>query len=175
MKEEILTYLHDPRQLEKLYRANKLPFKRAFSMLYPEIKGTGLADFWNERLNYEADEVSIGTRSDLLFAIIASLVAGLIAKLPAILHIDEEFFYPRNIGFIIFPVLATYFAWKNKLAGSKIAFIAGAMLAGLIYINILPGSLENDTLVLSCIHLGVFLWFIFAFAFVGEARNDIDK
>ena len=51
MKDEILTHLNDPRQLEKLYRTNKVPFKREFSTLYPELKGNPLADFWNERLN----------------------------------------------------------------------------------------------------------------------------
>src|SRR5215212_8810829 len=112
MKDEILTHLNDPRQLEKLYRTNKVRFKREFSTLYPEIKGNTLADFWNERLNYESDEINWGTGRELLFVIIASLFAGLIAKLPSLLSINEEFFYPRNAGFIVFPALMGFFAWK---------------------------------------------------------------
>src|SRR5215218_8808533 len=101
MKDEIRNHLNDPRYLEKMYRTNKVHFKQEFSILYPELKGNSLADFWNERLNYEGNEVHWGTGRELLFVIIASLVAGVIAKLPAFLGISEEFFYPRNIGFII--------------------------------------------------------------------------
>ena len=175
MKEEILTHLNDPRTLEKLYRTNKLSFKREFSALYPELRGNTLADFWNVRLNYESDEISWGTRRELFFVIIASLIAGVIAKLPAILSIDEEFFYSRNIGFIIFPVLTTFFAWKNKLSIGKIAFIAFVTLAGVIFINSLPNVKQSDTLILSSIHLLVVLWSILGFAFVGEARNNDEK
>jgi hypothetical protein len=175
MKAEILTHLNDPGQLEKLYRTNKVNFKRAFSALYPELKGNSLADFWNERLNYETDEINWGTRGELLFVIIAALVAGLIAKLPAFLSIDEEFFFSRNVGFVIFPALSAYFAWKNKLSTPKIAFIVGTTLVGLIFINSLPNVKQSDTLVLSCIHLLLFLWSILSFAFVGEARNNDEK
>src|SRR5688500_9374181 len=175
MKDEILTYQNDPRQLEKMYRTNKVHFKREFRTLYPELKGNTLADFWNERLNYESDEINWGTGRELLFVIIASLVAGVIAKLPAFLSINEDFFYPRNIGFIVFPALMAYFAWKNKLSTGKIAFIAGTTLVGLIFINSLPDVNSSDTLVLSCIHLLIFLWSILGFAYVGEIKNNLEK
>lgn len=175
MKDEILTHLNDPRQLEKMYRTNKLHFKREFSTLYPELKGNALADFWNERLNYESDEIKWGTGRELLLVIIASLLAGVIAKLPTLLSISEDFFYPRNIGFIIFPALMAWFAWKNKLSTGKIAFIAGTTLAGLFFINFLPDVKESDTLILSCIHLLLFLWAVLGFAFVGGWQNNDEK
>jgi hypothetical protein len=175
MKDEILTHLNDPRQLEKLYRTNKLQFKREFSILYPDLKGNTLADFWNERLNYVSDELNWGTARELLFVIVASLMAGVIAKLPAILHINEEFFYPRNIGFIIFPALSAYFAWKNKLSFSKIASIGSLILVSVLFINSLPDVDKSDTSLLSCIHLLLFLWAILGFAFVGEKPNNAEK
>ena len=101
MKDEIISNLDNPGQLERLYRADKPTFKRAFKALYPELKDNTLVGFWNERLNFPREEVSWGTSKDLVFVIIASLLAGVIAKLPAFLPIGEEFFYPRNIGFII--------------------------------------------------------------------------
>lgn len=175
MKDEILIHLNDPRQLEKMYRANKSHFRRAFGTLYPELKGNTIADFWNERLNYESDEINWGTRTELLFVIVASVVAGVIAKLPALLPVSEDFFYPRNIGFIIFPALMAYFAWKNKLSAIKIAFIAGATCLGIIFINSLPDLKKSDTSILSCIHLLLFLWCILGFAFVGEKINNEEK
>jgi hypothetical protein len=174
-QDEMLSHLNDPGKLEKMYRSDKVNFKRIFRVLYPELKSNSLADFWNERLNYEGDEINWGTGRELLLVMIASLVAGLIAKLPAILPIGEEFFYTRNIGFVVFPLLTGYFAWKNKLSAGKVGFITGLTLAGLIFINSFPDVKKSDTLNLSCIHLVLFLWSIMGFAFVAEQRNNTEK
>lgn len=175
MKDEIITYLNDPRQLEKLYRSNKVPFKQVFSTLYPELKGNPVADFWNERLHYENDEINWGTGRELMFVLIAGIMAGFIAKIPAIFQIDEEFFYPRNIGFIFLPLLTAYFAWKNNLQPYRIAVIAGVMLGSLIFINDIPASPNSDTLILACIHLLVVLWVLLGAAFVGNQLSDYNK
>lgn len=171
MKDEILLHLNEPKQLEKLYRSDKPAFKRAFNTLYPELKNHALAGYWNERLNFASEEISWGSRKDLVFVIIASLLAGLIAKLPGFLHLNEDFFYPRNIGFIVFPFLTAYFAWKNKLSTIKIVSLASATIVGLIFINFLPHVEKSDTLILSCIHLILFLLSVLGFSFVGDTRN----
>jgi hypothetical protein len=175
MKEEILSHINNPGHLEIMYRSNKASFKQAFGAIYPELKGNSIADCWNERLNYESNELNWGTGRELLFVIIASLVAGIIAKLPAILDLDQELFYSRNVGFIVFPILTAFFAWKNNLSAGKISFIAGTTLAALIFINLLPQNDKSDTLVLSCIHLLLFLWSILGFAFVNDQRNNVEK
>ncbi len=175
MKDQIFTHLNDPVQLERLYRTNKGTFKKDFNFLYPEIKENILAKFWHERLNFENSEINPGTGKELLFVLFASLVAGIIAKFPAFFGIDEDFFYPRNIGFIVFPMLAAYFAWKNKLSKGKIAIIVITILTGAIFINSLPNVSESDTLILSCIHLVLFLWAILAFAYVGGKGGNVEK
>lgn len=174
MKSEIQSNLYNPKQLEKLYRSNRGQFKQEFNTLYPELKDNVVADFWNERLNYETDELNWGSGREWIFIIVASLLAGMIAKLPDILTINEDFFYPRNIGFIVFPALSAYFARKNKLSVAKIAFIGLLTLVGVLFINSLPVE-ETDTLILSCIHLLIFLWLILCFAFVGEWQNNEGK
>ena len=175
MKNDILANLNNPAALEKLYRSDKATFRREFRTLYPDLNNNDLVGFWNERLSYHGEEVSWGTRTDLVFVVIAALVAGIIAKTPAIFHIKEEFFYPRNIGFIIFPLLTAYFSWKNKLSRRQNIFIIIAMLVGIIFINALPDTPKSDTLVLSCIHLPLVLWSILGFAFVGEAGLQPEK
>ncbi len=175
MKNQILPNINDPEQLEKLYRTNRNNFKKDFNTIYPEIKGSPLADFWNERLNYESDDLNWGSARDLIFVLVASLIAGILAKFPAFFSIDEEFFYPRNIGFIVFPALTAYFAWKNKLSAGEIIFINAVILAGLIYINLLPDVRESDVLILVCIHLLLVLWSVLGFAFVGSKNNTDGK
>ncbi|NII29350.1 DUF4153 domain-containing protein [Pseudoflavitalea sp. X16] len=176
MRDQILSNLDNPAQLERLYREDKSGFKRSFNVLYPELKDSTFASFWNARLNFAKEEISWGTAKDLVFVIITALLAGLIAKLPVILSIDEEFFYMRNAGFIVFPMLSAYFAWKNQLSAGKIVFITGATLVGLLFINFFPDDTgRGDSLILSCIHLPILLWAVLGFAFVGEQRNDVEK
>jgi hypothetical protein len=175
MKDQILGHVNNPGELEKLYRSNKSLFKREFNTLYPEIQGSQWAVFWNERLNYERDEINWATGRELVFVLIAVLFAGLTAKLPAIFHIDEEYFFTRNAGFVIFPALSAYFAWKNKLSIPKIAFVAGLALVGLLFINWLPDNKKSDTLILSCIYMAFFLWSLLGFVFVGGRDNNAEK
>ena len=174
MKNEILAHSSQPGALEKLYRSNRTLFKREFNAVYPQLKGDLLADFWNERLNFEDEQRHLGSSRELLFVIIASLLAGVIAKLPAFFPIDEDFFYLRNIGFIVFPPLMAYFAWKHHLSINKIGFLIGAGLAALVFINLLP-SKESDITILSCVHLLLFLWSLLGFAFVGTKHNDVER
>lgn len=175
MKNEILSNFNNPKELEMLYRGNKAQFKREFNGMYPELQGNSAADFWYERLNFTQERTRRRSQTELLFVILAALVAGTTAKLPAIFSIDEEFFYPRNFGFIVFPVLMVYFGWRNKISSGKIVFIALSALAGLIYINMLPNVPNSDTLFLACTHLLLFLWILFGFTFVGDWRNNVAK
>jgi hypothetical protein len=117
----------------------------------------------------------LGTTRDIAFVIIASLFAGAIAKLPAFFNLDEEFFYQRNIGFIVFPILSLYFARKNKLNTKAIVFISVAILASLFYINFLPYQTKSDSVLLSCIHLPLLLWCVLGYAFVGGSLSNYEK
>ncbi|WP_276497349.1 DUF4153 domain-containing protein [Pontibacter litorisediminis] len=175
MRNEILNYLDEPRQLERLYRSNKVTFKQEFSTLYPQLSGNLVAAFWHERLNFESEEISWGSRAEFLFVVLAALVAGILAKLPAILPISEEYYYPRNIGFIVFPFLAAYFAWINKLTAYTAALISMVMLVCLVYINILPNNPTSDTLVLACIHLPLLLWVLLGVTYTGSDLRDYRK
>ncbi len=180
MKNEILSSLDNPRVLEKLYQENKAAFRREFNELYPQLTNTSVADFWHERLNYESEKIFLTNRTELIFVIVTTLLAGIGVKLPEIFSIDEEFFYPRNIGFLVFPFLTAYFVWKNKLTGKKIALLAGVMVLSMLFINLLPGALNgsarpSDTLLLSCIHLLLFLWAATGFAFAGERTGSFKK
>lgn len=172
MKNNIHLNIDNPQELEKLYRTDKSSFKREFNLLYPDLKENKLADFWNERLNYESPDIYWGSRGELAFVIIASLFAGLIAKIPAYMQVDEIFFYTRNAGFVIFPILTFYFAWKNKLSANKILIAAAAILISVIFINMLPLNDKSDTLILSCIHLPLFLWCVLGLAFTGSRLNN---
>lgn len=175
MKESIQSLWDNPNLLEKHYRKNKSEFRQEFSLIYPQLKGQPLAEFWHERLNFDSDRISWGSRTEWNFVIVAALLAGILAKFPAIFSSDEEFFYSRNLGFIAFPFVAAYFAWKNKLTLQSLAIPFGVILVSAIYINLLPEAQASDTLVLACIHLPLLLWGMLGFVFSGAKVNDLSK
>jgi len=168
MKEEIVNNLDNPKQLEKLYREDKTTFIRAFNTIYPDIKDKQTAQVWNERLNFENEELSFGSNKELIFTIVAAFIAGLLAKMPEFTTINADYFYPRNIAFIIFPLMTAYFLWKQKSQQKSIIICSVAILLSVFYINLLPNNSESDTLILACIHLPLFLWTVLGISFVGN-------
>ena len=172
MREEIKNNLDNPVQLEKLYQENRTIFKREFNLIYPDIRETATAQIWNARLNFENEKISWGTSKELIFVIVLSFIAGLIAKIPDFTEIKPDYFYPRNIGFVVFPLLAAYFAWKQKNQTKNILIVSAAFLVSVVYINLLPDDPNSDTLMLACIHLPLFLWTVLGFTFVGDKLKN---
>lgn len=90
MKENILGNLDNPEQLELLYRTNKVMFKKAFNLIYPEIESSAIAQVWYQRLNFEQREISWGSKYELMFVVALSLIAGLVAKLPNFMGLEDR-------------------------------------------------------------------------------------
>jgi len=175
MNEQLLSLLDQPSELEKLYRKNKKVFTESFNQLYPSLQGNPLADAWHERLNFESEGVQWGTKGDWQFIVIAALLAGTLAKFPALFDIKDEFFYPRNLGFVVFPFLYAYFIRKNKLPLSAVLVPIITTLLAACYINFLPESETTDTLFLACIHMPLFLWGMLGFVYSGSNLKDLNK
>ncbi|MDF2158587.1 hypothetical protein [Algoriphagus sp. CAU 1675] len=175
MKESILSHLDQADKLEKLYRSNKSSFKEEFNELYPQLKGQPLAEFWHERLNYETDTISWGSAKEWKFVALAALLAGLLAKFPAIFFLEEQFFYPRNLGFVVFPFVSAYFLWKTQTSRKTIGILAVVMAIAALYINLLPDNKESDTLILACMHLPLLLWAILGASFSGGHISNLGK
>lgn len=175
MKSLIKEHLNNPAELEKLYRENKSHFEDNFKEIYPEIKGNELAKFWIERLNYQSSEISWGSKYELIFIVVLSIVAGLIAKIPYIFGLSTELFYSRNISFIAFPLIATYFIWKQQLPIKKIYPIYIAFILSIIYLNYLPNDFNSNSIVLACIHMAVFSWSILGFTFTAKENYSLSS
>lgn len=175
MHDAILSNLNNPGQLEKLYRTNKPTFKTAFDALYPQLRDNPLAEGWYQRLNYVQDDQLWGTPRERAVVVAASLLAALLAQLPKLLALNEAFFYTRNAGFIVLPLLMTYFAWKNRISRRTGAWLTGLTLFAVVFINFLPGNPASNTLILSCIHLPLWLWSLLGFAFGGgKLKGDVN-
>lgn len=160
MKQEIINHIDDPAFLEKLYRSNKSLFRESFMAISPEVQGKPATEFWKERLSYDGNSISWGSKQEFLFIFIGCLVAGLIARIPFTFEISSDYFYPRNVGFVVFPVLIGFFAWRNQITRNHLGILAGILSIFALYINLLPDQPESDTLILACLHLPILMWVI---------------
>jgi hypothetical protein len=168
MKEDIRNNLNQPAQLEQLYRRNKSLFKKSFDELYPDVQDNPYAQVWHERLHYEQPEISWGQKNELIIVVVLGLIAGFLAKLPDFFGLEHDYYFQRNISFVIFPALTAYFAWKKALPLPKVIIITVIMLLSAAYINSLPFDDSSDTLLLAAIHLPIFLWAVLGFVFTGN-------
>lgn len=178
MKAEILANINQPEQLEKMYRNNKSGFKKAFSELDLNQMDRNLASFWNARLSFNKEEGDWVNSKDLMRILLLALLAGFLARIPDIFSIEEEFYYSRNLGFIVFPALILFFGWKRHLSIRSTVGLSILLIASLVFINWLPGTSSTDTVVLSSIHMVLFLWSLLGFTFIGgkmgPAENRLD-
>jgi len=172
MRNEILNNIDNPKQLEKLYRDNKVSFKKEFNQIYPGHQENRSLSFWHERLNFEKEKQAIGSKNEIIIVIAFALIAGLIANIPNFSGIDKARFFTRNISFIVFPVLSSYFIWKQKLAFKQWLFPLMATLIAAMYINLLPNNTNSSSITLSFIHIPIFLWATFGYSFLGEHINS---
>lgn len=168
MVTQIKNSLDNPLQLETLYRENKVKFKQAFESLYPEIQNKLLAQYWHQRLHHERSVIQWGTRLETSIIIILSILAALAANIPLFTGIDEKSFYLRNIGFLFLPMIAIYFTWKESVPLKHTMILIVLLVLSIIYMNILPGDKQSDTILLACIHMPLFIWALPGYAFTGD-------
>jgi hypothetical protein len=175
MENEIKNNINNLKQLELLYRENKSAFTNAFNTIYIDIKEQASAQIWNERLNYKEGDITWGSKNEILFIVIAALVSGLIAKIPSFLGIEFDIYLSRNIGFVVFPMLGFYFAWKQALSKNKYILPILLFIGSAIFINLLPNNEKSATILLATIHLPILLWAILGYLFIGGNLKDESK
>jgi hypothetical protein len=173
-EEEIINQIDNPKKLEKLYRKNKTSFERSFNSIYPRISDNSNAQVWNERLNYSQEETFFGNKYDIAFIFLATLVTGLATHIPKFISIRRDIFLQRNLGFLFFTMLMVYFSWKEKIGVKKLIVPFLSVLIAAFYINLLPNN-YNDSIILACIHLPIFLWMIAGYLFVGGELRSTQK
>ena len=167
MENEIKININNPKQLEKLYRNHKGAFTIAFNNIYPKITNEPAAQAWNERLNYKDEHLTWGNKNEIIFIVVAAFVGGLIAKMPSFLGLEYDLYLPKNIGFIVFPILTAYFIWKQQLSMTKLVLPLFLIIASAFFVNSLPHNAKSATFILTTIHLPIFLWAILGYAFIG--------
>lgn len=181
MQNKIREALDVPEQMEQLYRSDKKSFTRAFFEILPEIESSPVAAFWKARLNFAKVRESARkfTANDILLVIMASLITGLLIKIPQIfdLDVDKFFFYEKNTGMIILFGLSLYaFMTAANIRLKHVLIATAVFLVSAIYINLLPSREDSHSIVLVYLHLPIMLWAMYGLIFIGfDFRNNLRR
>ena len=175
MKTQIIEKINNHEFLENAYRKDSAAFKQSFIEAYPSIKDELLAKAWYERLNYKQSDISWGIKNEWkVVAILAAIVAAF-ALIPNFIAVEQDVFYAKNIGFIVFPALMVYFVWKQHQPLIKLIAPLVISLISALYINMLPAPLNSDSVSQAYFHMPLFLWVIFGYIFIGGDLSSTGK
>ena len=79
----------------------------------------------------------------------------------------------RNVGLLVFPFLAAYFAWKRRFTGAVAGSLIGSYVVLAVLLNLYPFAAGGSTDILSALHAPVILWLLAGVAYVGGRwRSD---
>lgn len=107
-----------------------------------------------------------------LLVVLALAVGGAVALKAGLATLDEGV-VARNLGLLVLPFLAAYFAWKRRMSPrGAVALLVPFALAAAVT-NGYPFVPSGSTEVIVAIHTPIVLWLVVGLAYVGgEWRSD---
>ncbi|YCQ00146.1 permease prefix domain 1-containing protein [Arthrobacter sp. R4-81] len=110
---------------------------------------------------------------ELAIVLVLAVGAGIAVK-AGIGLIGDGTALTRNLGLLVFPFLAGYFAWKRRLTSKVAAILLIPFAALVVVLNVYPLAAGGSTEVLAALHAPMILWLLAGVAYVG-GRWGSDK
>ncbi|HEX5133129.1 MAG TPA: permease prefix domain 1-containing protein [Candidatus Krumholzibacteria bacterium] len=126
-------------------------------------------------------DASPAAQRDTWLAVGFAIAAAVAIKVPELfgLHMHgpdaAEAFYVRNIGLLVLPFLAAFFALKRCLPRAGWSWLVLPFAAAGVIVNLLPFTPNGDTFLLSSIHVPIALWLTVGFAYAGGRWRSHDQ
>jgi len=112
---------------------------------------------------------------DALVLAIAAAVAIQVARLAAGFPDGQPTWFERNLGLLVLPFLAAYFARRRQLDARGWLLTAAPFALAALVINLYPYDTDSDTEILVALHLPVVLWFVVAFPYMGGTIRSHER
>lgn len=131
---------------------------------------------WKQLVLSDTEQSSTGAGSwveALVFAVCAGIVvqiARLLAGSP-----DEDTWLFRNLGLLILPFLALYFARRRAMNLRGWLLTAAPFAVGALVVNLYPFDEGSSTETLVALHLPIALWFGIAYPYAGGDVGSHDR
>jgi hypothetical protein len=133
---------------------------------------------WKQLMVTGGDDGQPSARSgtDLGVMIGCAVAAAVAIKVPALFGLDlqdDAFFYGRNLSLFALPPLAAYFAWRRRTPIGVVGLLALLFTLGAVAANAYPLADDDDTALLTALHLPIALWLVVGVAYMGgDWRSD---
>jgi hypothetical protein len=115
-----------------------------------------------------------GWLETLVFAVAAAVVIQ-VARLAAGFPDEEPSWLARNLGLLVLPFLAAYFAYRRKLDTRHWVLTAVPFVLAALVVNLYPYGADSDTEILVALHLPVALWFVVAYPYMGGTIGSHER
>ncbi len=139
-----------------------------------ELSGEYSERLWKQLVVSPASGTSSATAGrETAMAIGLAAAAGVALKAPELfgLHLagpnPAAPFYARNLGLLVLPFLAGFFALQRGMPRSGWFWLAASWIAAGLLANVPPFQPKGDTGLLAAIHLPIALWLTVGFAYAG--------
>ncbi|GAA1733396.1 hypothetical protein GCM10009809_31080 [Isoptericola hypogeus] len=132
---------------------------------------------WKQLVLVPEPPVAAGAARWRELAVVLALAvgAGLAVKV-GILAFDEEVTLMRNVGLLVLPFLAGYFAWKRRVTSRVAAAVLAPAVLLAVVINVYPFAPGGSTELLAVIHAPVVLWTLLGVVYMGGRwRSDAGR
>ncbi len=121
---------------------------------------------WKQLVLPTASEDDGGqSNRDLGAALVAAVGAGLAVKIGLAGFADDRL--GLNIGVLVLPFLAGYFAWKRQLGWRVVELVAVPFVLAACVLNFYPFDTDDATGLIAAIHAPIALWLVVGLAYVG--------
>ncbi len=137
-----------------------------------EYRKNKTVDLWKQLLpSLQAPAERSAGRKEILLITVLAVIAGLTGKIPSFFSTDVFFgdllFYFKDISFYFMPMIAAYFIWKRSLSLLYTGITALVFILTFIIVRFYPYETPFHTLILTAIHLPVFLWSVLVIPYSG--------
>jgi hypothetical protein len=122
----------------------------------------------------EQARAATGWVEALVFAVAAAIVIQ-IARVAAGFPDDDPTWFERNLGLVVLPFLAAYFARRRQLDVRQCALTAVPFALAALVVNLYPYDVDSDTEILVALSLPVALWFVVAYPYMGGTVRSHER
>ncbi len=112
---------------------------------------------------------------EALVIALAAAVAIQVARLAAQLPDEEPAWFVRNVGLLVLPFLAAYFARRRRLDLRRSMLAAAPFAFAALAVNLYPYDADSATELLVALYLPAALWFALAYPYTAGALGSHER
>ena len=149
----------------------------AIDALSREFARENSSRLWKQ-LVLASDDDPVGASTGWLEALVfaaAAAVAIQVARLAAGFPGDEPTWFARDLGLVVLPFLAAYFARRREIDVRRWVLTAMPFVLAALLVNLYPYDADSDTEKLVALSLPVALWFVVAYPYMGGTIRSHER